>query len=346
MLYEHGLAIDRADERRGLVAVLEVGALLVHQPLHHLRTVTGFRVHRHKVLHAVAAVDVQHLAVGTDAVGGIDVPAVFHVIIQTPVVPIFRPEVVEVVQIGALHVQHLPEKTLLGHVQHGDLEKVVDAVLQHHAVLAGAFAGVDEQPYLVQRHGGGHLDSHVLAVFHGIDGQRHMVHPVGGDVDKVDVVAVAHRLVGLGAATVARRTRTAEFLQQLLALLHTFGLHIAQSLDIRALDLREALHRIGTAHAQSDEAHAHRLHRRGGQLQHVLLPRRPFRDFRLDHFRRLSAQAERHQQPSHYEKGNESFHTQHFCIKLWWQRYIIIHLYWIAIPNTLIYLHFSVCDSR
>ena len=206
MLNEHRLALHGVYERGCLVAVLEVRAVLTRQFLHHPRAVVGLGVHCHQILHAVAAMNVQHLAVGAYAVRRIDVATVLGVVVQPPVVPVGRPEVVEVVQVGPLHVQHLAEESLLRHVQRSQFEEVVDAVLEHHAMLAGALAGVDELPYLVHIEGCGHLDGHVLAVLHRVDRQRHMVYPVGGDVDEVNVVAQAHFLVCLRRAAVGRCT--------------------------------------------------------------------------------------------------------------------------------------------
>ena len=116
MLNEHRLTIDGADERRRLVAVLEIGTVLARQLLHHAGAIDGLGVDSHEIGHAVAPVDVQHLAVGTDAVGGVDVAAMLGIIVQSPVLPVGRPEVVEVVQIGALHMEHLAEESLLSHV--------------------------------------------------------------------------------------------------------------------------------------------------------------------------------------------------------------------------------------
>ena len=123
-----------------------------------------------------------------------------------PWVPVGRPEVVEVVLVGSLHMKHLAEESLLRHVQGRDLEEVVDAVLQHHTMQAGALAGVDELPYFLQGHGGRHLDGHVLAVFHGVECQGNVVYPVGGNIDEVDVLPIAHGLVSLGAAAISRGT--------------------------------------------------------------------------------------------------------------------------------------------
>jgi hypothetical protein len=45
-------------------------------------------------------------------------------------------------------------------------------------------------------------------------------------------------------------------------------------------------------------------------------------------------------------KGKRIFSYSTFFAKLWWQRHIIIHLYWIDYPKALIILLFSAYDSR
>ena len=181
-------------------------------------------------------------------------------------------------------MEHLAEESLLCHVQCGQLEEVVDAVLEHHAVQTGALCRVDELPYLVHVHGGRHLDGHMLAVLHGIEGDGHVVHPVGGNVDEVDVVAPAHLLIGFGAAAIGCGTGAPELLKQLLAVLHTVGLHVAEALHGGALYLGKALDGTRAAHAQPDEAHAHRVEWCCGKSEHIMLPGGAAGHRRLNHF--------------------------------------------------------------
>ena len=69
-----------------------------------MRSVGSLRVHGDEVVEAVAAVDVQQLAVGSEAVGGIYVAAVLSVEVQSPVVPVGCPEVFEVVEVRPFYV--------------------------------------------------------------------------------------------------------------------------------------------------------------------------------------------------------------------------------------------------
>ena len=105
--------------------------------------------------------------------GSIHVTTVLLVVKKTPaellgvlllVHPVLTPERVEVVNVSALSVEHLTQQALLSHVEGVELEPVVAAVLQNHAVLAGLLGQVNELPALLQVHGAGHLDSGVLAI--------------------------------------------------------------------------------------------------------------------------------------------------------------------------------------
>ena len=175
-------------------------------------------------------------------------------------------------------MEHLTEESLLCHVQCGELEEVVNAVLEHHTMLAGALRGVDELPYLLHVCGSGHLNSHMLAVLHCIEGQGHVMYPVGGDVDEVNVVAVAHLLIGLSRAAVGSGTWTAMLLQNFLACLHTIGLHIAETLYVGTLNLGKALYGTRATHTQANKSHTHHLHGRSGKTKDVLLSCGTFRN--------------------------------------------------------------------
>ena len=58
-----------------------------------------------------------------------------------------------------------------------------------------------------------------------------------------------------------------------LRAVHALGIKVAQGFDLDAVEVREAFHSPGTAHAQPDEAHTDRLHRRGFESQHRFLAR-------------------------------------------------------------------------
>ena len=285
VLYLDHLAARRAYERRGVVAVAEVRALLARHLLHILRAVHRLGVHGHQRHHAVAPVEVQRLCHRTQPVGGIHVTAVLHVVAHPPaqlvilaVFPIIVPELVQVMDIRPLCPYHLAEDTVLRHVQRVHLEPVVAAVLQHHAVLARAFAQVNQLPALLQIHGGRHLQGHVLAVLHSIFRNGEVVQPVGGDIHQVNVVALAQGLVAL-LARVDRRQRPVGVTQVLLALLRPLPLIVTQGHDAGTFYICEAGHRIGAAHPEAHEAYPHLVHLRHRQPQGRLLPRRAFGRF-------------------------------------------------------------------
>lgn len=144
MVYLYHLAVGSAHEGDGVVAV---GAFVeAHLLLYEFEAVDRLGVEGHEGLESVAAVDVHGLAYGTEAVGGIDVTAVVLVEVEAPVALVLVPVRLEVVDVAAGSVKHLAEETLLGHVEGGHLEEVVDAVLEHHAVPLGTLGRVDQLP--------------------------------------------------------------------------------------------------------------------------------------------------------------------------------------------------------
>ena len=260
-----------------MVAVAEV-AVFAGGALHEFLAVYALGIHGDEGGHAVAAVDVERLGNGAETVGGIDVAAVFHVVAQAPaelvvltVLPIVGPEVVEVVDVGALGAYDFAENAVLGHVERVHLEPVVAAVFENHAVLAGFLAQVDEFPALLEVHGRRHLDGRVLAVFKGTLGHGEMVVPVGGHVNEVDVVALAELFVSLGAG-VDVGGRKACLAQELLAGFGAGFLIVAEGYNLHAGDVGEALHGAGATHAKAHKGHAHGFEFGGRQTEHVLLP--------------------------------------------------------------------------
>ena len=190
---------------------------------------------------------------------------------------------------------------MLRHVERRQFEEIVNAVLEHHAVAPGLLGGVDQLPALVERHGCGNLDGHMLAVLHGVDGHRHMQLPRGADVHQVDVVALAELFPPLLAAV---RSRCGEivFRENLLRLLDPLGIEVAERLDFDPVDMGETLHRTGAAHAQSDESDPHDRNRVDSQPQHRMLALGTGRlveyDYAVGHAvtlrRRAAASAEQH----------------------------------------------------
>ena len=82
-----------------MVTVPEVGTVLVLQLSHQFRTADSLSVHSHECLHAVSAVYVEQLACRSQSVCGIHIASVFAVVVKAPVVPIVRPEVLEIVYV-------------------------------------------------------------------------------------------------------------------------------------------------------------------------------------------------------------------------------------------------------
>lgn len=97
---------------------------------------------------------------------GIYVATMLLIEVKTPVVPIFTPELFQIVDIAPLGMKNLTEQSLLRHVESVKLKEIIHAVLQHHAMLARFLGSVYESPDLIERSCGGHLDSHVFAILH------------------------------------------------------------------------------------------------------------------------------------------------------------------------------------
>ena len=232
--------------------------------------------------------DVECLCHRAEAVSGVYVAAMTHVVVQTPaqlvvlaVLPIVIPEFVQVVDIGTLCADHLAEHAVLGHVQRIHFEPVVTAVLQNHAMLAVFLAQVDQLPAFLQVHGRRYFNGHVLAVLQSTLGNGEVMQPVGSDVNQVNVIALAELFIALGAR-IDGSFRQGSFLEQLLAALGTFLLIVAKSYNLSTGDISEALYSTRTTHAQAHKAHTHNVHLREGQSQHALLSGRTFGRFHYD----------------------------------------------------------------
>ena len=133
-----------ADESHGVVTVLEFDRIVCQTiSLTQFRTSYSFSIHSYQSLHAVATVNVQQLAGRAKAVSGINVTTEFIVIIQAPVIPIFTPELFEVMNIRTFYVQYFTEQSLLSHVQCSQFEEVIYTVFQLHTVLASLFRSID-----------------------------------------------------------------------------------------------------------------------------------------------------------------------------------------------------------
>ena len=99
VLDQHRFAIFCANQGRSLVTILEIGHFFSCLFLNVSRSVDSFRIHRYQCFHTVATVDVKYLTSGAHTVSRIYVTAMQVIIIHSPVVPVFRPEIFQVVDI-------------------------------------------------------------------------------------------------------------------------------------------------------------------------------------------------------------------------------------------------------
>ena len=247
----------------------------------------ALRVHGNERGEAVAAVNVEALCHRAEAVRGVNVATVLHVVLHAPaefvgvvggVAPIVAPEVVEVVDIGAFCADHFAEHAGLRHFEGVEFVVVVAAVFENHAVLAGLFREVNQIPALFEVHGRGHFDGRVLAVFEGALGNGEVVVPVGSHVNEVDVGALAKFFVAVFAEIDVSGRQVCFFKITLAGFCATFFI-VAKGNDLHAGNVAETVHGTGTAHAEAYESHAHRLDFRSGEAEHMLLTCRAFGSF-------------------------------------------------------------------
>ena len=172
MVQLNNLAILGADKGGCLVAILEVVELFAVCRLVNIGTHNSLCIHRYQGLEAVATVNVQHQAQWTESVSRVGITSEFAKVVDAPSTVGAAHRVVEVVDIATLGVQNLTENVVLSHIQNREFEEIVDAVLEHHTVLASALRSVYELPQLLQSEGCWHLYNHVLATLHCIE--RHL----------------------------------------------------------------------------------------------------------------------------------------------------------------------------
>ena len=91
-------------------------------------------------------------------------------------------------------VHNFTEKSLACHIQGHEFEKVIAAILKHHAVPPGLFRCFHKLPALIKRCCGRHFNGSVFALLHGINSHGGMPFPGCGDVDQVNVFAFTHLL--------------------------------------------------------------------------------------------------------------------------------------------------------
>ena len=144
---------------------------------------------------------------------------------------------------------------MLGHVQGRHLEEIITAVLKHHAVAPGPFAGIHQLPAFIYGHGSRNLDGGMVAMFKGIDSDRSMVEPVRGDIYKVDILPVTQFLVGFLAKIVVSG-RHASPLEYILTDVQTVLFQVAESHYLDPIDLGIPLDGAGAPASDTHECDA------------------------------------------------------------------------------------------
>ncbi len=225
--------------------------------------------HGDEILQAIAAIDVHALRDRTESVRGIEIAVAPHRVRAAPQAFAVRRELhaAQVVQIAALAVQNLSEQPAPDEIETEHLRPVVAAILHHHAVAEMFLRVFDELPALVERDGGGHLGGRVLARFHRGDTHGHVPFPRRGGEDEIEIFGLAQALEIARAARVRGRRRPAVLFAGVLNVLDLVRDDVADRLDLDAGNLHEAVEDVMRAHpADADEAHAHALQRRRGEV--------------------------------------------------------------------------------
>ncbi len=112
---QDGLAFVSLNHGGGHVAIGKI--IHAHDFLGNFLAFVGWRTHRNQGLHAVAAVDVEGLAEGSEAMGGIDISLVSLVEVKPPVVPVLVPERVQAVEVRTFDMEDLSKEASLCHRQ-------------------------------------------------------------------------------------------------------------------------------------------------------------------------------------------------------------------------------------
>ena len=173
--------------------------------------------------------------------------------------------------VSTLDVKYFPEDIMLRHVQRGQLEEIIHAVFQHHAMQLLFLRHINQRPNLLHIHGGRNLYCHVFTVFHRVNSHRRVMQPIRGDIHQVNIIPFAKLLPCVFTSRIPRRLRQSGTSQYPLRLIHPFRNDITESHDFCTRYMRETFHRTGTAHAQSYESYAYYFHLRDSQSQHAFL---------------------------------------------------------------------------
>jgi len=128
--------------------------------------------------------------------------------------------------IRSLGMYDFPKKALPGHLVRGHLEKVIIAVLQLDAVTVRLLGRIDQLPALLNSQRSGHLQRHMLSLFHGIYADGCMQVPMGAHIHQVHVGPLAHLLPVLNTG-ISLGFGESHLFQGLVGTLHIFRHHIA-----------------------------------------------------------------------------------------------------------------------
>ena len=211
---------------------------------------------RYEVVKTVATMYVQQLAHGAYAVCGVGVALMLPTEVGHPaLLSTDVGAVAQVVDVGSLQVGEGAEEALLLHGEHGLVEGVVAAVLEHEAVAAGALGGVDELPALGYGGGGGHLNGYVLALLHGIAGHGGVGEPVGADVYQINVGALTQPAPAIGGV-VDGGVVASILLHEVVGIGQVRRVDVAQGYDVDMLDGEVATQGGHATIAKADEAYA------------------------------------------------------------------------------------------
>ena len=99
MLYFNHFPILCTNQGRSMVTITEVITNRIGSLFHQCFSYNRLRIHSNQSFHTVATVDVKYLTSGAHTVSRIYVTAMQVIIIHSPVVPVFRPEIFQVVDI-------------------------------------------------------------------------------------------------------------------------------------------------------------------------------------------------------------------------------------------------------
>ena len=185
------------------------------------------------------------------------ITTVFVVIIKTPIIPIFCPKLIEIVDIRTFTVNHLPKESLLYHIKGCNLKVIVHTIFEHHTVAACFFTRINKRPNLIHIKRCRHFYSHVFAVLHCVECHWGVVLPVGYYINKINIRAFTKGFPSIFTARVLRHTWVTCFFNYLLGFFHHLRTDITKGGDFSPLNVHIAFHGTITAHSQTDNPHTY-----------------------------------------------------------------------------------------